>query len=447
MKHHRSAVRGGILGLIALAAPVAAQTVADRTAPETGLNIPANLQIFGKVDPNVRKPTAIVNDTVITGTDVDERFGLVLAANPGASPSAAEREGLRLQVLRQLIDETLQIQEARSAEIVITKPELDQSYAQVARRFNQQPSQFSQYLRNAGSSERSMRRQIEGELAWTRYLRRRIEPLTNIGDQEVKAILERLEASRGAEEFNLREIYLAANDATQAQELNQARQIIAELQKGQQPFGYYARLYSDATTAGVGGDLGWVRAATLPAELAEAAQGMQVGQVAGPVPIPGGFSILYLVDKRQVLTADPRDARLSLKQLTLRAPAGASRESGAARVAAFGKALQGIQGCGSVDKVAASIGAEVVDNDAVTARELPPQLTSILLQLQVGQTTPPFGSPDQLRALVLCGRDDPRSGQLPTSDQVENQLQQQRVNLRAQQKLRDLRRDAVVEYR
>ncbi len=71
-----------------------------------------------------------------------------------------------------------------------------------------------------------------------------------------------------------------------------------------------------------------------------------------------------------------------------------------------------------------------------------------MLQLQIGQATPPFGSAESgVRALVLCGRDDPQSGQLPSSDQIQNQLQQQRVNLRAQQKLRDLRRDAVVEYR
>jgi peptidyl-prolyl cis-trans isomerase SurA len=60
-----------LLGWTALAAfstGAIAQTVADQQVPDTNLNIPANLQIFGKLDPNVRKPTAIVNDTVITGT-------------------------------------------------------------------------------------------------------------------------------------------------------------------------------------------------------------------------------------------------------------------------------------------------------------------------------------------------------------------------------------------
>jgi len=417
--------------------------------PETGgLDIPANLQIFGKLDPNIRKPTAIVNDTVLTGTDVDQRVALILAANGGQKISDSDRERLKLQVLRQLIDETLQIQEAKTADVVITPGEINASYNRVSQQFNRTPAQMGAYLRESGSSDRSLRRQIEGELAWQRYLRKRVEPFVNIGDTEVKAILDRLEAAKGTEEFNLREIYLSANDATQAQVVANARRIIAELQKGQQPFGFFARQYSEASTRGVEGDLGWVRAAQLPAELAEAAQQMQVGQVAGPISVPGGFSILYLTDKRQVLTADPRDARLSLKQLTLRFPAGTTQAQAASRAATFGEAVKKIQGCGTVEKVAGGLGADVVDNDTVRIRDLPGPLAEIVGQLQVGQSTPPFGSPESgVRALVLCGRDDPKSGQLPTTDQVENQLQQQRVNLRAQQKLRDLRRDAVVEYR
>ena len=107
----------------------------------------------------------------------------------------------------------------------------------------------------------------------------------------------------------------------------------------------------------------------------------------------------------------------------------------------------------------------MVDNDSVRIRDLPPQLQEILLKLQVGQATPPFGSPTEgVRALVLCGRDDPQQSAVPGAAQIQGQLEQQRVNLRAQSKhsskqrlvlqllraqskLRDLRRDAVIEYR
>ncbi|MGA1799185.1 peptidylprolyl isomerase [Sphingomonas sp. 4RDLI-65] len=420
----------------------------DQSVPDnTGLDIPTNLQIFGKLDPNVRKPTAIVNDTVITGTDVDQRVALVAMANE-AKLSQEDRERLKLQVLRQLIDETLQIQEARTADVVITPAELTQSYDAVSKRFNRTPVAMRAYLRESGSSERSLKRQIEGELAWQRYLRKRVEPFVNVGDEEVKSIIDRLQAAKGTDEFNLKEIYLAATPANSQQVYANAKQILQEIQKGAQPFEYYARQFSEASTRAVGGDLGWIRAATLPAALSEAATTMQVGQVAGPIEVSGGYSILYLTDKRQVLTADPRDAKLSLKQLTLRFPPNTNQAQASVRAQAFAKATQELRGCGTVAKVAAGIGADVVDNDTVRIRDLPPQLQEIMLKLQVGESSPPFGSAEQgVRALVLCGRDEAAGGSVPNSEQIQGQLEQQRVNLRAQQKLRDLRRDAVVDYR
>ena len=439
----------GWSALVALGAGAMAQTVPDQAGePATNLDIPQNLQIFGKFDPNVRKPTAIVNGSVVTGTDVDQRVALVAVANNVAKLTDEERQRLKVQVLRQLIDETLEIQEAKASDITITADEINQSFEGVAKKFNRSPAEMTKFLRASESSERSLKRQIEGELAWQRYLRRKVDPFVNVGDEEVNAILDRLQQAKGTEEYALHEIYLAASDTNRQQIFDNTRQIIQQLQGGKQSFETLARQYSDASTKSVGGDLGWIRLATLPQPLADAAQQMQVGQVVGPVETPGGFSVLYLTDKRQVLTADARDARLSLKQLTIRFPAGTTQAQAQTRAAEFGKTIQTIQGCGSVEKIAATINAEVVDNDTVRIRDLPPPLQDILVKMQIGQSTPPFGSPEEgVRALVLCGRDAARGGDLPRADQIKDQLEQQRVNLRAQGKLRDLRRDAIIEYR
>jgi peptidyl-prolyl cis-trans isomerase SurA len=52
-----------------------------------------------------------------------------------------------------------------------------------------------------------------------------------------------------------------------------------------------------------------------------------------------------------------------------------------------------------------------------------------------------------VRALVLCGRDDPKTADGPSFDQIFAQMEEERVNKRARRYLRDLRRDAVVDYR
>ncbi|MDQ2878723.1 MAG: peptidylprolyl isomerase [Pseudomonadota bacterium] len=427
--------------------PAAPQTI-DPTAAQAALDFPINIQIFGKLDPNIRKPTAIVNGVVITGTDVDQRVALVKLANQLPKLNPEEELQVRLNALRSLIDETLEIEEGKANKVTVGQSEIEKGFDRVAANFSKSPAEFRVILKNAGSSERSMKRQIEAELAWSRVLRREVD--INVGDEEVQAILDRMKQSKGSEEYHLREVYLSATPDRTQQVFAQERQMIQEMQKGEKPFEYFAQ-FSEATTRRTGGDLGWLSASQLtqlPDSMVTAARSMKIGEISGPIEVPGGFSILYLVDKRRALEADPRDAKLTLKQISIRFAAGLSEADAKARVQAFADATGKIRGCGDVGNAATALGAEVVDNASITARDLPPALQDIVLKMQIGQSTPPFGSiKEGIRALVLCGRDDPKEGNLPTADQVRGQMEETRVNLRAQQMLRDLRRDAVVEYR
>ncbi len=436
-----------VAALACMSASSIAQTVPeeDSGSSSSQLELPKNLTIFGQSDPNIRKATAIVNGRIITGTDIDQRLALIITAN-GGKVSDEERQRLRLQVIRNLIDETLQIQEAAANDIKVDREEIEQSYARVATNFKQSPDQFAAYLRSQNSSPASIKRQIEGELAWNRLLRRNVQPFVNVGEDEVKGVVDRLNAAKGTEEYRIGEIYLSATPENAEQIAANARNIIEQIKKGGS-FAAYARQFSEASTAAVGGDLGWVRPVQLPDELANAATTMQVGQIAGPVPVPGGMSLIYLMDKRKVLTADPRDALLSLKQLSITFPAGTTREQASGRALAFANATRDAKGCGAANEVGAKLGAEVVDNDNVKIRDLPPQLQELLIKLNIGEATPPFGSvEDGVRVLVLCGRDEAQAAGLPSFEQIQSQLEDERVNKRARIYLRDLRRDAIIDY-
>ncbi|HEX7819026.1 MAG TPA: peptidylprolyl isomerase [Sphingobium sp.] len=423
---------------------VQAQSVPDEPGSNQ-LDIPKDVMVFGKNDPTVRKPTAIINGTVITGTDVDQRLALVVLSN-GGKVNDEERDRLRLQVLRNIIDETLQIQEAAANDITIAQPEIEQSFARVAGNFKSTPDAFASYLKSNGSSAASIKRQIEGELAWQRLLRRKVQPFVNVSQEEVTSQIDRMKLAKGSEEFRIGEIYLSSTPENAQQIHDNAAKIIDQIKQGGS-FQAYARQYSEASTAAVGGDLGWVRPAQLPDELAATAQQMQPGQIGGPVALPGGYSIVYLIDKRRVLAADPRDATLSLKQIGINFTPGTTPAQAKATADRFAAAVKSIQGCGTANAVAQKLGAEVVENEGVKIRDLPPQLQQIMAGLQVGQATPPFGAvADGVRVLVVCGRDDPVEGTMPTFDQVMSQIEEERVNKRARIYLRDLRRDAIIEY-
>ena len=431
-----------------LAAPLGAQQ-ADNS-PDTAFALP-DAQALADFNPNLRKATAIVNGNVITDTDVEQRLNLVIAAN-GGKIDVDEKQRLRLQVLRNLIDEKLEIGEAATADIKITEAEVDQAYNRVAGNFKQSPTAFAEFLKRSGSSPQSIRGQIKGELAWSRLLRRKVEPQVNVGDDEVKAVIDKLTAAKGKDEYHVGEIFLSATPETETAVMTDAGRIVGQI-RGGASFVAYARQFSEASTAGVGGDLGWVRAEQLNDAVAPIVTKLTPGNpaagVSDPIRVPGGVAIMALVEKRQVLAANPDDAVLNLKQLSMALKPGITQTEGEAIVARFRAATQEMGGCGRAEAVAKDLGAEVATNDAIAIKDLPPALQNLMKQLSIGQSTPPFGSAaDGLRVLVLCGRDDkPTLAAEPSFDAVYAQMNEERVNMRARRYLRDLRRDAIVDYR
>jgi peptidyl-prolyl cis-trans isomerase SurA len=433
-----------------LAAPLAAQNPAsDAGSAFTAAELPET-RLMGSFDPQLRKAQAIVNGEVITDTDIEQRLNLVIAAN-GGQITEEERARVRLQVMRNLIDEKLEIQEAANNDIKISDAEVQRSFDRVAANFKRTPQQFSEFLKASGSSEASIKSQIRGEMAWSRLLRRRVEPLVAVGDEEVEAVIAKLNESKGKEEFHVAEIFLSATPETEAQVMGDAARIVGQI-RGGASFVAYARQFSEASTAGLGGDLGWVRAEQLADALVPVVTSLQTSNIAtavsDPVRVPGGVTILALIDKRQVLSADPLDAILSLKQMSMPLPPGVTEATARIKVEEFQSATKDMGGCGAVDAVGQRIGATVATNDAVRMRDLPPALQEVMKNLSIGQATPAFGSAkDGLRVLVLCGRDDPAQAGGPNFEQIYAQMSEERVNMRARRYLRDLRRDAIVDYR
>ena len=435
---------------LGLATAAAGQVATGQAAPPAGspasaLRLPENPRLFGQAMPSVVKATAIINGEVITQTDIDQRLALMVIANGGQLP-ADQIEQLRQQVLRNLIDETLQIQAAKAAEIEVKESDVERTVARVAQNVKQTPEQLADFLKANGSSINSIRRQVRGEIAWQRLQRAKIENSVSVGDEEVKAVLDRMTAAKGTQEYRVGEIFLAGTQAQMPQVMANAGKLLEQLRAGGS-FASYARQYSEASTSAVGGDLGWVRPEQLPEPIAAVLRQMTPGQISTPIPVPGGVSIIAVEDTRKILTADPRSAVLSLKQVSIAFPAGTSREQAEARVASFAAAARNVGGCGGADRIADQFNGELVQSDQIRLRDLPPALQEIMLPMQVGQATRPFGSIEEgVRILVICGRDE-ADASAPTFDQVFNQINEERVNLRARRYLRDLRRDAVIEFR
>ncbi|MFX8397216.1 peptidylprolyl isomerase, partial [Acinetobacter baumannii] len=79
-----------------------------------------------------------------------------------------------------------------------------------------------------------------------------VQPFINVSDGEVREMMERLKAAKGTEEYRIGEIFLAATEETKPQVRANAQKIVDQLKQGGS-FVAYARQFSEASTAAVGG--------------------------------------------------------------------------------------------------------------------------------------------------------------------------------------------------
>lgn len=429
--------------------PIAAEQ--DLMDPGEGAGPPGSdmfsndIVVLGDVDPKVRKAMVIVNGAVITDLDIAQRLRLIEIAN-GRPFSQEQRERIRYQVLNNLIDEKLQIDAAAEKDLKIEDKDIEERFDIVARNFRKSPGEFSDYLKKSGTSKKTLTDQIHSEIAWSKVLRRKVEPFINVGDDEVQAIVDRIQASKGQNEFHLAEILLTANADNENTIRDRVQNLEQELRAGSS-FVAYARQYSEAATAGVGGDLGWVQLAQLAPELRDVVGQMKVGDLSPPVRVSNGYMIVYLRERREIGGKDPLDTVVTAKQVRVPLPKDTSDASMKPLVDKLTR-ITARGGCGKTEDMARDIGGTASDVPQLRIRDLPPGLQNTVQRLQVGEATPPFATQQDIRVLVLCGKDESQAEmQGPSFDEIYAQLNEQRVSMAARRLMRDLRRDAIVDYR
>jgi peptidyl-prolyl cis-trans isomerase SurA len=106
-----------------------------------------------------------------------------------------------------------------------------------------------------------------------------------------------------------------------------------------------------------------------------------------------------------------------------------------------------ISGCDTLAATARRHGvAKPGDLGQLHIGELPDRFRTVVSGLAVGQASPPLRTPDGLHVLVICSRTEPKAAQLGR-DTIIDRIGRRRLTMMSRRYLRDLRRDAVVEYR
>jgi peptidyl-prolyl cis-trans isomerase SurA len=391
---------------------------------------------------------AVVNDEVISVADLRSRLRMVmLSSNLTDSPETRER--VTAQVLRTIVDEKLQMQEAKRQNITASDDEVNKAFAQIEKQNNMQRGQLDQVLKTHGIDRGALTDQLTASIVWAKLVRRLVSQTSVVSDEEIDYALKRAKETASEPQSRVAEIFLAVDSPRQEDDVKRlAERLIEQMRQGAR-FSAVAQQFSQSATAAVGGDIGWVRADQLSPELGKAVAQLRPGELSAPIRTGAGFYLLLVLDRRSGASAGPGDNLVHLVQIVFPLPPQATEAVRRAAIAEAQNAKTSAKNCEELLKIGKEKGsAQLSSEGRLRVDQVAPGMRSVVLGLEVGQTSPPIVQKNGVGVIMMCEKAAaPSAPTVPSRDEIGETLMRQRLDTLARRYMRDLRRTAFVDVR
>ena len=388
----------------------------------------------------------MVNDEVISIFDLISRVRLVmLSSNIADTPETRQR--IAPQVLRSLIDEKLQLQEAKRQSVTASDEELNKGLEQIEKQNNMRPGQLNEYMKSRGLDRGQLVDQLTASIVWAKLVKRQAAQSASISDDEIDEALKRVKEHAGEPQSRVAEIFLAVDNPAQDAEVRQvAERLTVQMKQGAR-FSAVARQFSQSATAAVGGDIGYVRPDQLAPELAKAVATLRPGELSPPIRTSGGYYLLLVLDRRTGgASAAAQDPVFDIVQVVF--PFAAQANEAARRSAmAEAEAVRGqAKDCDTMRKIGKQKAPQLSSEGKLTASQIAPEMRKVIEAMPVGQASQPIVQKNGVGVIMVCGKTAGGTGGL-SRDEVAETILRQRFDTLARRYLRDLRRTAYVDVR
>ena len=403
---------------------------------------------------------ATVNEAVISNYDLDQRTALFVATS-GLRPTAETIAQIRAQVLRALIDETIEMQEAGKRRIGASQAEIQRALENIASDNKLTSDQILATLNQAGVTTMTFIRQLSSQVIWQKLVSARYGTDVLISDQQVDEAMARLRQGADKPQFLISEIYVGVDKPEEETNIKGSAEQIAQQIKQGAPFSSMANQFSQSPSAADGGDIGWIVQGQLADELDQALLALRPGQVVGPIRAEGGYYILMLRDRREPAGANgtnsapaqatlpPPDpnAPVSLDRLLIPLPPDADPVLKDRTMTLANAASSQARSCSDLPGLAGRVAGSLYQRlGSMDPKVLAPELRAALAKSKPGEALPPFFSSAGIELIVRCDGAPAAFGTvaLPTREELRQQLFVQQMAIYAKSYLGELRRSAVV---
>lgn len=393
---------------------------------------------------DVQRIAAVVNEKVISVFDVQQRMRLLISSS-GLPNNAETQRRIASQVLRELIDEALQNQEAERLNIRVTQREIDSALEQIESTNNLPAGGFESFINRQGISLEAALSQIRSNVAWQKLLVRTVLPTIEIGDEEINDVISRIKATAGITEYRVGEILLPIDNPSDAADIDiLANRLVKQLRDGAD-FRSVAQQFSKSATAATGGDIGWVQQGELGPTVDDVITKLERLEISDPIKVPEGMQIIILIDQRTNEPPDPNDRTVALRQMLLSVAPDAPPGFIEAQLQTAHAISSSVRGCADFAAAATEAGSPQPATPATfKLKDLNAELRTLAAQLDVDQASAPIRVPSGVQVLMICDRQEDIG---PDRDVIRRTLKRERIDMLSRRYLRDLRRSAFVDLR
>ena len=439
----------GLVGLICLSGQASAARALSGTGSPPGAPAtqrPAAQSPDGQMTET--RIAAVVNDEVISVADLRSRLRMVmLSSNLADSPETRQR--VAAQVLRTIVDEKLQMQEAKRQNITATDEEINKAFAQIEKQNNMQAGQLDQVLKSHGIERGALVDQLTASIVWTKLVRRLVSQTSVVSDEEIDYALKRAKETANEPQSRVAEIFLAVDSPQQDDDVRRLAERLTEQMRQGARFSAVAQQFSQSATAAVGGDIGWVRAEQLSPELGKAVAQLRPGELSPPIRTGAGYYLVLVLDRRAGGSAGPRDNLVHLVQIVFPLPPQAPEPVRRAAIAEAQNAKTTAKNCEELLRIGKEKGsAQLSSEGRLRVDQVAPGMRSVVLGLEAGQTSPPIVQKNGVGVIMMCEKAAaPSAPTVPSRDDIGETLMRQRLDTLARRYMRDLRRTAFVDVR
>lgn len=396
---------------------------------------------------------AVVNKELVTSAEVQARIDRIKTEAAQGGPKPPPDPQLRKLVIDGLIDERVQLSNARESGIKIDPTEIDRAVNSVAAQNGLTADSLRDRLRQEGIDYGRFRNNIRDQLLIERVREREVQQRIRISDAEIDAyIAKQRESAPASISYNIAQILVTvpegASDDVVAERRARAEKALARVQGGE-PFDAVSKEISEDGNRTRGGEIGMRPADRLPDIFVQQVKDLKPGQITPTLlRSSAGFHILKLIDKNEV--AGAAMVQTHARHILLRPSAQLTQAMAIQRLAEFKREIE--SGKKTFEEVAR---ANSEDGSAAQGGDLGwaspgmfvPEFEEAMAPLADGGISEPFVSRFGVHIVQVLERRTVPLDVRQQREQARNALREQKYNAAYTEWTSELRARAYIEMR